>query len=72
MTKKIQTITANIPRIVCDFPYYKKDYAQKLEFNHRSILNREDHCQEAWVDEGDLLSSSESQSEEDAFDGSET
>ena len=38
LSRKFQKITANIPRIVCDFPFYKEELARKLEFNHQSLL----------------------------------
>lgn len=35
--EKTQHITANLPRIVCDFPYLKKNIAKRLNFTHDSI-----------------------------------
>lgn len=38
--RQVQLITANIPRIVCDFPFYKVSQAAQLQFNHNYFLKR--------------------------------
>ena len=32
-----QHITANLPRIVCDLPYFRRQIAEHVNFSHESI-----------------------------------